>query len=360
MRTPVVLLTGVDAASMAGAMVSLQFDLPGAVAVRHEIDVEAQTLLRVVSDLSGVVETERIDLAHACVSCAIREDVVPTLERLAATGRWQTIVAHLPVGAEARQVCGVLAWDTRLARRLRIASVVTALSGAGLADSLLGEDLLVERGVQTSDDDRRGVGEVACAMVEYADVVVLDGLEGEIDRDGWALVRTLARPDAAVVRGVVDLTADLVLSRRHQHGATEAWAGNVLEAEAPQPAGSMVWRLDLRSEHAFDPVLLLDDIEVLGAGRHRSRGCFWLPTRPGDALAWDGAGGQLSIGLAEPWGRRRPFTRLLLIGLGTPPLHLIPEFDRLLAPGATARATTGTATAEDGFEPWLGPIEGVA
>ena len=35
-----------------------------------------------------------IDVEHACTSCAIREDIVPTLERLAASGTWETIVAR--------------------------------------------------------------------------------------------------------------------------------------------------------------------------------------------------------------------------------------------------------------------------
>ena len=100
MRTPVVLLTGVDPEAMATAMVSLQFDLPNAVAVRHRIRHLADdwsVLRRTVSDVTGVVERHEVELDHACVSCAIREDVLPTLERLAADGRWASIVAHLPL-----------------------------------------------------------------------------------------------------------------------------------------------------------------------------------------------------------------------------------------------------------------------
>ena len=128
---------------MATVAIGWQFDLPEAVVVRHHIDVERGVLTRVVSDLDGVVEVEEIDLEHACVSCALRQDVLPTLERLAASGRWRSIVAHLPVGAEARQVCHVLAHDTVLARRLRVAAVV-AVAGASVEADLLGDDLLAE------------------------------------------------------------------------------------------------------------------------------------------------------------------------------------------------------------------------
>lgn len=360
MRVPVVLLSGVDPDAMAASMVGLQFDLPDAVALRHTIDVERGVLTRTVSDLSGVLETHETLLEHACVSCAIREDVLPTLERLARDGRWRSIVAHLPVGAEPAHLCAVLTWDTRLTRFLRVSAVVTALAAAGVERDLLGDDLLADRGQHTAADDRRGVGEVVAAMVEYADVVALDAPAAPRAR---ALVRALARPGAVVVDGDHGLESRELTGRLHQHGRTEAWIEPARTGELPPLDGEGVWRLDLRSSRPFHPERLLDSLESLGAGEHRSRGCFWLPTRPGRVLEWDGAGGQLSIGDARPWGRHEPFTRVVLTGVGAAPAHLRPAFERLLATDAELRdgfADAAWQVGEDGFEPWLGPIREVA
>lgn len=355
MRVPVVLLCGVDPDAMASSMVGLQFDLPAAVACRHTIDVERGVLTRTVSDLTGVVETHETLLEHACVSCAIREDIVPTLERLARDGRWQSIVAHLPVSAEPAHLCSVLSWDTRLARFLRVSSVVTALDARQAVTDLLGDDLLADRGRQCSHDDRRGVGEVLAAMIEYADVVALDGGAGEVDPLGHGLVAALARPGVPLVSGVHGLDGAELVSGRHEHSRTDAWTSPTRTDALPELRAEGVWRLDLQSTRAFDPDRLLDSLEQLGAGQHRSRGCFWLPTRPGRVLEWDGAGGQLSIGDHGAWGRRTPFTRIVLTGVGAAPGHLRPAFDRLLASG-----TSSAGAGEDGFEPWLGPIRDVA
>ena len=126
MRTPVTLITGVEPEAMAATMVSLLWDMPQAVAVRHHIDVGRQLLVRTVSDATGVIEHEEVKLEHACVSCAIREDVIPTLDRVARDGRWTSILAHLPVGATADQICAVSSRDRQVARTLRVSSVVTA------------------------------------------------------------------------------------------------------------------------------------------------------------------------------------------------------------------------------------------
>lgn len=358
MRTPVILLTGIDPDAMAATMIGLSWDLPKAVAVRHVIDPDRRLLARAVSDAGGVVEQEEIELEHACVSCAVREDVVPTIERLARDGRWQTVVACLPVGAEAEQIGNAVARDAGLQQHLRIAGVVAVLTGESVVDDLLGDELLVERGLHSGPDDRRGVGEVGCALTEYADVLVLTGGP---DPTSVELVRALARPTAEVVLGSENLRAGSLLTGMHDHARTTAWAAPAFDAEIPALESSRVWRIELTSARPFHPDRLLDGVERLGSGRHRSRGTFWLPTRPGQLQVWDGSGGQLSIGASRQRGHRGPRTRLLVTGVGTEPAHLRDAFDQLLvAPGEGLLAHTVPRVAEDGFEPWLGDIRDIA
>jgi G3E family GTPase len=340
---------------------SLQFGLPDAVAVRHTIDPERQVLTRVVSDVTGVIEREELNLAHACVTCAIREDIVPTLERLAAQGRWSSIVACLPIAAEANQVCRVLAWAPQNAPHVAISAVVAALDGASVAEDLLGEDLLDERGLATSDDDRRGVAEVASAIVEYADVVCLTEVA---DPDEHGLVTALARPRIPLVTDPSVLDAGALVTGVHRHQAVEAWVAEVRRGALPPLPASGVWRLDLCSDRPFHPIRFQDELGILGGGPRRSRGCFWLPTRPDDICVWDGAGGQASVGSTQKWGSQRPLTRITVVGLDGDHeggAEIEAAFDRCLLTDDEL-ATRGRIWEEswDGLEPWLGPIEHVA
>lgn len=358
MRTPVIVVTGIDRAAMDAVMVGLLWDLPSAVAVRHTIDPGAQVLTRVVSDVSGAVDRHQITLEHACITCALREDILPTLELLAGDGRWGTIVACLPIGAEADQLGSCLSHDPRLARRLRLASVVAAVDPSDLATDLLGDDLLSERGLHSSPDDERGVGETGCSLIEYADVVAFATAPDAAGRD---LVGALARPDAAIVTGAENLQAGALAAGRHQHAHAAAWRIPTESTPLPDLGPSRAWRLDLSSPRAFHPDRLLDQISRLGSGAHRMRGCFWLPTRPACVNQWDGSGGQLSIGPHSLWGRRAPLTRLVFTGLGSRPTRLIEAFDDLLVtPAEAVRGYPSTDVVEDGFEPWLGDIRDAA
>lgn len=364
-RTPVVLVTGLDEGAMAATTMSLQWDLPHAVVVRHTLDVGTQRLTRLVSDMTGVVEHVHHDLDHACVSCALREDIVPTIERLAASRRWGAVIVHLPTAAEAHQVCRVTSLDPYAAPHARITAVITAVDATALRTDLLGDELLRERGAHTSEGDARGVGEVLCSMVEHADAVVLSGTAEEPERD---LLRALMRPDSLLVPDASRLDGPRVASDLHDHDRTERWIDAVRRGSVPVPRSEHVWMLDLRSELPMHPDRLLGGIESIGGGPRRSRGCFWLPTRPTSVNAWDGAGGQLSVGVHGRWGQSRPLTRIVVHGLvegsgewSTDPDEVRDAFTSCLVDDAeqTHRGRFWDV-AEDGFEPWLGPVRHAA
>lgn len=353
-KVPVILISGVDADPMIQATISMQLDLPDAVVVRHELDPDRELLIRTVSDANGVIEHLEIDIEHACTSCAIREDVVPTLERLAASGRWGAIIAQLPVTAEPMQVCRLISYSPQSAPHVRIAATLVALDGSSVHSDLIGDDLLVERGLPVRDDDERGVGETASAMVEYADVVAAIGEPSTAD---WELLRALARPGAQLTNSCAELDASALADGVHDHEAAEEWVAVVRRAPLPHSGGEDAWVLDINSDRPFHPDRLQQTIVQLGRGERRSRGCFWLPSRPTQVCQWDGAGGMVSIGPADRWDGTGPLTRIVVVGVDEGRDQLAEAFATcLLTDDELAERGRYWELESDGFEPWLGPI----
>jgi len=66
--------------------------------------------------MGGRLEHEQIELVLACIGCALREDILPTIERLARDGRWNSIVATLPVGAHTPAYPGIFGHTCALFR----------------------------------------------------------------------------------------------------------------------------------------------------------------------------------------------------------------------------------------------------
>lgn len=357
-KVPVILISGIAQEPMASAAISLQWDLPQAVSVHHVVDPEREVLWRIVSDAGGVIERTEIDVEHACVSCAIREDVVPTLERLGADGRWETIIAQLPITAEAVQVCRVIGWAPANVPHIKIAASVVALSTDHLLDDLLGDDLINERDLPVRADDSRGVAEVTCAMVEYADVVATGDELDDGERD---VLAALARPRVPVVESFSQIDAAQLGGGVHHHPHSEAWVADVRRYELPGQSLTEAWVLDFESDRPFHPDRLNEAIATLGGGPRRSRGCFWLPSRPGQICVWDGAGGQLSVGSTDTWGTQTRLTRITVVGLDDGRDDLERAFAScILTDAEMAERGPYWEVAEDSFEAWLGPIRRVA
>lgn len=351
---PVLLVGGIDIDTMEIASLALSWDLPHAVSVRHDLDPVRDRLVRTVSDITGIIERVELELDHSCVACAIREDVVPTLERLAASGRWQGVLAQLSATAEPWQVCRALSLAPQDAPHVSIAAVVVALSPESLLADLVGGEPLTELDLPVRPDDERTVSEVACSMVEYADVVFtpdrLDPTETEV-------LTALMRPDAQLATSVAGLDAAALASGVHQPGGTESWAGYVRRDPLPELSLTSTWVLDFRSPLPLHPGRFKQLAPFLGGGPRRSRGCFWLPSRPHQACLWEGAGGRLSVGVERSWRSDEPLTRIVVVGIdeGRDQLESALRSCLLTEDEVAARGTVWEVSS-DGLEPWLGPV----
>lgn len=360
---PVVVLSTIDPVVRDSATFAAVVDGPGTVVVRQDLDPVASTLRRVVSDVTGTIEDEIVALQHVCLGCAIREETLPLLELIAGSGRWARIVVALPVSAAAPPLTRALA-DREIADRIgvRTAGAVTAVDVSTVEHDLVGDDLLDERGLALSGDDRRSVGEALSAQLRHADLLLCSTSDGRSGRVGGALVDHL--------RGVgserAELLGDGVELFRPRYGvATERRLDPRRVGPGNARDGDGVWSLDLHSRRPLHPERLMAGIDRLGTGPVCSHGRFLLPGRPGTVAQWDGAGGQLSIGDAGHWAGAAPSTRLVYTGVqhrsdGTLRDRIVETFRSVVMTDAELRTADRWLGVDDGFDPWLGDREQVA
>ncbi|HEX8488842.1 MAG TPA: GTP-binding protein [Propionibacteriaceae bacterium] len=354
---PVLVVASIDLIARQSFVSGLLLDLPDAVVVTHDLDGNLDAGLdagvrRVVIDRAGVRYDDRRPLGHVCLSCAVREDLVPTLRQLVGDGRWRQVVLALPVAADPVTVVTLLQDEISHGGSgpAELAGTVSLVDPATLVEDLFGDDLLVERGVALGAADRRSVGEVLARQIESSDLVATSRpaygtpalLLQHLTRsftpppswnhvDGNELMRR--RLDPRTFRSRVD-------PLHLRSGAARTDRG--------------VWTLDLTSRRALHPSRLQERIEDLGRGAFRARGYFWLPTRPDALCVWDGGGGQLSIGRAGSWRPQRPSTRLIVTGIRPADRARVADtFSDVLLTGAESAAAASWVGRSDGFEPWL-------
>lgn len=160
---PVIVVASMDPVARQAFSAGVVLDLPGSVVVQHDLrfDRSGDGVRRLVTDRTGVVYDDDHRLGHACLACAVRDDLVPTIGQLAADGRWDSIVVALPVSADPQAVVGALtrAADQGQLGPARVACVVALADADSLREDLFGDDLLAERDLALGEIDRRSVGE---------------------------------------------------------------------------------------------------------------------------------------------------------------------------------------------------------
>lgn len=296
-RLPVVIVGGLHSDARKEVVNRLLRTVPGAAALHHDLATAAEgTVRRSVRDLSGRVSCGEAPLVNDCACCALREDLVPELERLAADGRTRLAIVELWDSVEPKAMAEVVVAHGGAA--LELTAVMTAVDPALVLPYLANGDDLAEVGLAAAATDQRTVADTWARQLEYAPVLALVD-SAEADDEDRALLAQLHPTARQVPSGSGELGQlafagfDVESAAAAQHPACA-----LLPQEADEAGvATLVWH----RRRPFHPERLYQALEDLCCAAARSRGRFWLADRPDTLLAWDAAGGALCVENAGPW-----------------------------------------------------------
>ncbi|MFF7503872.1 CobW family GTP-binding protein [Streptomyces lavendulae] len=297
MTLPVVIVGGLHCDARKQVVDRLLHTVPGSVALHHDLSTApAGTVLRLVRDASGELSRGETPLINDCACCALREDLVPELERLAVGGTTRLAVVELWDSVEPKAMAEVIAQHGGDA--LDLTGVMTAVDPALVLPYLVNGDDLADAGLAAAASDQRTVGDTWARQLEYASVLAL--VDGEEADDEDRALLTQLHPTAHHVPAGSGALARLAFAGFDVEAAAAAQhpACALLPQEAEE-AGvtTFVWH----RRRPFHPERLYEALEDLCCAAARSRGRFWLADRPDTLLAWDAAGGALCVEKAGPW-----------------------------------------------------------
>lgn len=295
MRTPVLLVSG---QADTDAVVDVLARDPGTVVVTHRFD--GHIVKRSVVSGGGARDPQVavLELAHGCVSCTVRDDLLVLLRKLHRREDVGRIVLHLEPWLEADPICWAIKTvpvrmgpgyiDGPAARDVEIAGVVSCVDTANWLEQALGDDEL---------DDGRTVAQVVIGQAEFADVLVVRNPEPEV----LSVLRRLAPRARITARiGRVEQALD--------HLEDDARCGRADDPHGPLLAGQPSLAVDGRialvefnARRPFHPERLHAAIDLLLDGVIRTRGRLWLATQDQQAMWLESAGGGLRVSAAGKW-----------------------------------------------------------
>ncbi|GAA2519793.1 CobW family GTP-binding protein [Streptomyces longisporus] len=294
MSLSVVIVGGLHADARKAAVARLLAEVPGSVVLHHDLATAAAgTVVRTIRDATGLVSAGEAPLVNDCACCALREDLVPELRRLADAGDTRLAVVELWDSVEPKAMAEVV-----VAGGLTVTGVITAVDPALVLPCLGNGDDLADGGLAAAATDQRTVADTFARQLEYAPVLAVTDSE-EADEEDRELLAQLHPTARQVVIGHGDLAVaalagfDVEAAAAAQHPACA-----LLPAEADaHGVSTLVWH----RSRPFHPERLYAALEDLTCAAARSRGRFWLADKPDTLLHWDAAGGALCVESAGPW-----------------------------------------------------------
>ncbi|NLE82879.1 MAG: cobalamin biosynthesis protein CobW [Rhodococcus sp.] len=304
-RTPLIVVSGLHGPTRHTARTLLR---PGTVVVHHDLrHVDEGIVQRTVTTVDGE-QLDILELAHGCISCTLREDLLPLLRRLHTRSTVDRIVLHLDPQLEPEALCwavehvvvaGIVGQiDGPASRDVRIDAVVTCIDATTWLDDATG-DLDLRPGT----DDDRTVAQVVVGQVEFADALVVAP-----GADGWQQARLHAVLTRLAPGAPITWTAhpdtDALLTRipvDARRGTVDDAYSPLLRGRPPLGEDCGVQLLEFTATRPFHPQRLHEAIDVLLDGVVRARGRAWVATQPDNALLLESAGGGLRVAHAGPW-----------------------------------------------------------
>ncbi|MFD6197889.1 ribosome hibernation factor-recruiting GTPase MRF [Mycobacteriaceae bacterium NPDC060252] len=295
MRTPVLLVSG---QADTDAVVDVLARDPGTVVVTHRFD--GHIVKRSVVSGGGARDPQVtvLELAHGCVSCTVRDDLLVLLRKLHRREDVGRIVLHLEPWLEADPICWAIKTvpvrmgpgyiDGPAARDVEIAGVVSCVDTANWLEQALGDDEL---------DDGRTVAQVVIGQAEFADVLVVRNPEPEV----LSVLRRLAPRARITARiGRVEQALDH-LEDDARCGRADDPHGALLAGQPSLAVDGRIALVEFNARRPFHPERLHAAIDLLLDGVIRTRGRLWLATQDQQAMWLESAGGGLRVSAAGKW-----------------------------------------------------------
>jgi G3E family GTPase len=263
-----------------------------------------------------VAQESLVSLSNGCICCTLRDDLLEQVSLLAAQGCFDYLIVESTGIAEPQPVAATFTAQGRgggaLAQYAPLDSLLTVVDASRVAADLASGELLLSRGEAAHGADGRAVAALLAAQVECADTLVLNKCDLVTEAEAAAAEATLRalNPGARLLRAV---RAELPLRELLHTGRFDAaaaaaapgdggaaWAEEQAAAAAGRPAHGHapesellgINSVTLRDVRPFHPTRLWEAViqrNVTGT-LLRSKGFFWLASRPGIAWSWSTAG----------------------------------------------------------------------
>lgn len=274
-----------------------------------EINIDAATVKNEIS--LNRAEEKLVEMSNGCICCTLREDLLEEINRLAAEGKYDYLVIESTGISEPLPVAETFTFSDEdgvsLSDIATLDTMVTVVDALNFLKDYDEAKSLDEVGESLGDEDERSVADLLVEQVEFADVLLISKIDLVSDKELSRLKSILKTLNTEAVQipienGKVPVKDVLATGKFSFEKAQQApgWLKEMRGEHVPETEEFGISSFTFEARRPFHPQKFYDFLhckEIAGK-LIRSKGFFWLATRPHFAGSWSQAGGMARYGAA--------------------------------------------------------------
>ncbi|WP_420399905.1 GTP-binding protein [Flagellimonas sp.] len=278
-----------------------------------EVNVDAE-LVKSENTLSRT-EEKLVEMSNGCICCTLREDLMVEVERLAKENRFDYLLIESTGISEPIPVAQTFSFvdeenNIDLSRFSYVDTMVTVVDAFNFFKDFGSPETLMDRSLTDIDGDYRTIVNLLTDQIEFANVIILNKTDLVSEAQLGLLTATIHKlnPSAQIIESQFGKISPREILHTGLFNFEEAeqsagWIEELNKDEhTPETEEYGIGSFVFRSKRPFDPERFWHFAQhVFPNTIIRSKGLFWLASRPSQALIWGQAGGSLRTDSAGVW-----------------------------------------------------------
>ncbi|MEY3123051.1 MAG: hypothetical protein RI993_1876 [Pseudomonadota bacterium] len=282
-----------------------------------EINIDASIIEKEVSFNRS--KEKLIEMSNGCICCTLREDLLIEVRKLAIEQRFDYLVIESTGISEPLPIAETftLADDdgASLSDIARLDTMVTVVDAVNFTKDFEEARMLQEVGESLGEDDERSVADLLIDQVEFSDVILINKIDLISSAELTQLQGILRSLNTeaeiiAIKNGRAELSKLLNTGKFSFEHAQQApgWLKEMRGEHIPETEEYGISSFVYTARKPFHPQRFYDFLHQPWPGGKllRSKGYFWLATRPDYAGQWNQAGGIAHYGYAGMFWKAVP------------------------------------------------------
>ena len=282
-----------------------------------EINIDAETIKNEIS--LNRSEEKLVEMSNGCICCTLREDLLKEVTNLANQRRFDYLVIESTGISEPLPVAETFTFADEngisLSNVADLDTMVTVVDAVNFLKDYEEAKYLKDKGESLGEDDERSVADLLVDQVEFADLILIsktDLINHQTLKKLIAIIKTLNTKAKIIpiINGEVELDKVLNTGLFDFEEAQKApgWLKEMRGEHIPETEEYGISSFSYEARKPFHPEKFLNFLHSTQKfGKLiRSKGFFWLATRPEFAGQWSQAGGIAHYGFAGMFWKAVP------------------------------------------------------